>query len=128
MNVVAWRTRRHERFTLPEPDLALDEIAAAADPASGRMTLRFHPSSDRPASLEALREARRALIREEWTRGLEEGEPPLAEAVFSRSSVSWEIPIGEQARCREKIAALVRRANRLLARLPHWAASSSPNR
>lgn len=127
MNTLAWRTRRHERFMVPEPPLGLDEVAAATDMASGRMTLRFRPTTGRPEKLEALREARRAMIREEWTRGLEEGEPALAEAVFSSSLVSWEIPIGEQARCREKILALVRRANRLLERLPGWAASASPS-
>jgi hypothetical protein len=127
MNVVAWRTRRHERFIVPEAPFGLDEVAPATDPASGRMTLCFRPTSGRPEKLEALREARRAMIREEWTRGLEEGEPALAEAVFSSSLVFWEIPIGEQTRCREKMVALARRANRLLERLPRWAASSSPN-
>jgi len=115
MNLAAWRTRRHERHVVPETALGLDEIVPTSDDVLGRMTLHFRPTSGRPQKLEALREARRAMIREEWTRGLEEGEPPLAEAVFTPAVVLWEIPIGEQARCREKILALVRRANRLLA-------------
>lgn len=114
MNVVAWRTRRHTRYVVPEVAIGLEEILPAAQGAPGWMTLRFRPNTVRPDKLEALRDARRAMMREEWTRGLEEGEPPLAEAVFSPSGVSWEVPIGEQARCRDKIAALVRRANRLL--------------
>ncbi len=115
MNLAAWRTRRHERHVVPEAALGLEEIVPTSDGVLGRMTLYFRPTSGRPQKLEALREARRAMIREEWTRGLEEGEPPLAEAVFTPAVVLWEIPIGEQARCREKIVALVRRANRLLA-------------
>jgi len=115
MNVAAWRTRRHERYVVPEAPLGLEEIGSGPDRPSGRMTLQFRPTSGRPEKLEALREARRAMIREEWTRGLEDGEPSLAEAVFSPSAVLWEVPIGEQARCREKIGAVVRRANRLLA-------------
>ena len=64
--------------------------------------------------LDALREARRATIREEWTRGALDGDPPLADAYFTASQVVWEIPIAEEPRCREKLSELVRRANDLL--------------
>ena len=55
------------------------------------------------------------MIREEWTRGVVEGEPSLSEARFSASQVSWEVPIAEAPRCRQKLAILVRRANLLIA-------------
>ena len=42
------------------------------------------------------------------------GEPAFAEAEFSPYGVHWEIAIGEQAACREKIRTLVARANRRL--------------
>ena len=127
MSLVPWRRRQHERYVLPRVALGLEELLPTAAAASGRMTLRFRPTSGRPEKLEALRDARRAMIREEWTRGLDEGEAPLAEAAFSPSGVFWEIPVGEQARCREKIAVLVRRANRLLAPPPLRTSSTSAN-
>ncbi len=62
------------------------------------------------------------MIREEWTRGLEDGEPSIAGAKFSASGVLWEVSPGDLARCREKVALLMRRANasdRLFARKEH---------
>ena len=50
-----------------------------------------------PDSLEALRYARRSMLREEWTRGIEEGEPSLEEAIFSAFEVVWSVP-GRRAR------------------------------
>ena len=84
--------------------------------------LRFRLSAD-PDSLEALRYARRSMLREEWTRGIEEGEPSLEEAIFSAFEVVWSVPADEQERCREKLAELVDRANRTLAELAERGAS-----
>src|SRR5262249_2687464 len=77
-------------------------------------TLRFRLSAEAD-SLEALRYARRSMLREEWTRGTEEGEPSLEEAIFSASEVVWTVPADERDRCRAKLAELVERANRALA-------------
>jgi hypothetical protein len=68
-------------------------------------------------SLEALRYARRAMLREEWTRGVEAGEPSLEDAVFSAFEVVWSVPAGEQQASREKLFELVERANRAVAEL-----------
>ena len=79
-------------------------------------TLRFRLSADGD-SLDALRYARRSMLREEWTRGIEEGEPSLEEAVFSAFEIVWSVPSDERERCRKKLEELVDRANRTLAEL-----------
>ena len=84
---------------------------ALADPA---VTLRFRLVSADDRSLEALRYARRAMLREEWTRGVEEGEPSLEEAVFSAFDVVWSVPASRRRSCRAKLEELVARANRAL--------------
>lgn len=91
-----------------------DSVAAQLSGAT--RTLRFRLSSDAD-SLEALRYARRSMLREEWTRGIDEGEPSLEEAIFSAFEVVWSVPAGEGERCRAKLAELVDRANRALADL-----------
>ncbi len=94
--------------------ISLAEVAAPSNgtcPDSGTTTLWFRLLTRDPKRLDAVRAARRAMIREELTGGLEPGEPSLAEAAFSPSGVLWEVPIGELARCREKLAQLMRRAN-----------------
>ena len=85
----------------------------STDAGPGRVTLRFRLSPGGADSVDAVREARRGMIREEWTLGLQPGEASLAEAAFSPSWIFWEIPIREQARCREKLSRLVERANRI---------------
>jgi hypothetical protein len=79
-------------------------------------TLRFRLVAEAD-SLEALRYARRSMLREEWTRGTEEGEPSLEEAIFSAVEVVWTVPVDERDRCRAKLAELVERANRALTEL-----------
>ena len=117
MNVVAWHARQHgPRFTATAP-VRLTEITAPADRRpgpDGKTTLAFRLAAYRPEQLEALRDARRSMIREEATRGLEEGEPSLAEAVFSATGIFWEVPLAEQSRCRGKLDDLLRRANGLI--------------
>jgi acyl-CoA reductase-like NAD-dependent aldehyde dehydrogenase len=84
--------------------------------AGSMCTLRFRLIADAD-SLEALRYARRSMLREEWTRGTEDGEPSLEEAIFSAFEVVWTVPADERERCRAKLAELVERANRALAEL-----------
>ena len=80
----------------------------------GTITLRFLVSADDPGSLEALRNARRSLLREELTRGRDVDEPSLEDAVFSASEILWEVPPGQRPWCLEKLEELRRRANLLL--------------
>ncbi|HEY4228770.1 MAG TPA: hypothetical protein VGO79_01295 [Thermoanaerobaculia bacterium] len=79
-------------------------------------TLRFRLIAEAD-SLEALRYARRSMLREEWTRGTEDGEPSLEEAIFSAFEVVWTVSSDERERCRAKLAELVERANRALTEL-----------
>ncbi len=107
------------------PRIAFTEIAS--DPVSfpsgssaprldaATATLRFRLASSDDRSLEALRYARRAMLREEWTRGVAEGEPSLDEAVFSAFDVVWSVSASERPRCRAILEDLVARANRALA-------------
>ncbi len=88
-------------------------IAPRLDAAA--VTLRFRLASSDDRSLEALRYARRAMLREEWTRGVAEGEPSLEEAVFSAFDVVWSVPVSARPRCRAILEELVARANRALA-------------
>ena len=78
------------------------------------VTLRFLLSADDDNSLEALREARRALLREEWTRGRDSDEPSLEEAVFSATEILWVVLPSQLEWCRKKLEELRLRANRLL--------------
>ena len=114
MNMQAWQTRRRGREVGPRSPVGLVEVVTPAEEGlrpSEEMTLRFRLSSKDSRALEAIREARRGMIREEWTRGLADGEPSLADALFSLAGVLWEVPPGDLAQCREKLARLLRRAN-----------------
>lgn len=93
-----------------------DGLALRFDPTR-RVTLRFRLQYDSEEDLEALRYARRTMIREERTRGLEWEEPSIEDAIFTSSDVSWSALASQAAWCREKVAALVERANRARADL-----------
>jgi len=82
--------------------------------AAGAVTLRFGISASDGRSLEALRYARRAMLREEWTLGGEADAPSLGDAVFSATEVVWSVAIGQRAPCEARIAELSARANRAL--------------
>lgn len=105
-------------------EMASLELSAASGDAtapvlSGAMvTLRFRLVSADDRSLEALRYARRAMLREEWTRGVEEGEPSLEDAVFSAYDVAWSVPVSHRNVCRAKLEELIARANRALTENP----------
>ncbi len=98
------------------------ESASPADPRDGlalrfdptrRIILRFRLSFESAGDVEALRYARRVMIREERTRGLEWEEPSIEEAIFSVNDVSWPVLASQAAWCREKMAELVERALRV---------------
>ena len=91
---------------------ARDGLALRFD-STRRTTLRFHLQVDSDEDLEALRYARRILIREERTRGLEWEEPSIEEAVFTVTDVSWSVLAAQAAWCRQKVDDLVARANRI---------------
>jgi hypothetical protein len=99
-----------------DPRLAAE---APFDVDSETVTLRFLFSTEDPVSVDALRKARRALIREEETRGRDVDEPSLAEAVFSRSEIFWEVTPDQRPWCLQKLEELCRRANLLLSEVEH---------
>ena len=80
---------------------------------SGSVNLRFRFGPRHPDQLQALREARRSMLREESTLGAIEGEPRLFDATFAPFEISWRVPVGAEVRCRERLTRLVWRANRL---------------
>ena len=86
-------------------------LALRFDPTR-RINLRFRISFESPEDVEALRYARRVMIREERTRGLEWEEPSIEDAVFSVNDVSWPALASQAAWCREKIVELVERSLR----------------
>jgi hypothetical protein len=115
-------------IALSEVEDARASIAWSGESTATRLkpamcTLRFRLASTDADSLEALRYARRSMLREEWTRGIEEGEPSLEDAVFSVFEVVWSVPEHELARSRQKVSELVERANRALEELAGHRAS-----
>ena len=117
MQVAVWNARRRVPSFVAAAPVRVAEITAPADRRpgpDGTTTLAYRLAANGSEQLEALRDARRAMIREEATRGLDEGEPSLAEAAFSATAIFWEVAFGELARCRGKLDDLVRRANGLI--------------
>ncbi len=93
--------------------IGFSTAATAPNLEEARVTLRCHLLSTDAPSLEALRYARRAMLREEWTLGPEEDEPSLESAVFSAFEVTWPMRASQSGRGRAKLAELVDRANRV---------------
>lgn len=98
-----------------ERDLG-DTLALRFD-ASRRLMLRFELSLEGNDNLEALRYARRSMIREERTRGLEWDEPSMEDPTFSGNEIRWFVLASQAAWCRQKVAELIERANRAAAAL-----------
>ena len=106
--------------------IALSEIEETADPIEissaataprldvTTITMRCRLLATDDAALEALRFARRAMLREEGTLGVGEGEPSLEAAVFSAFDVAWSVPSSQREWSRSKLQELVDRANRVL--------------
>ena len=100
----------------PSAAAAFGSAVLQPDP-SARTTIRLAITAPGPMGLEALRHARRSMLREEWTIGREPDEPSLESAVFSATEVSWTVPWIQRERCRERLQALETRANRALREL-----------
>jgi hypothetical protein len=90
------------------------ETAALRFDSSRRVTLRFALSFADEKELEALRYARRCMIREERTRGLEWDEPSMEDPTFVGSEIRWFALVSQAAWCRTKIDELIARANRAI--------------
>jgi hypothetical protein len=89
--------------------------SSALVPSHGHaITLRFRITANDADSLEALRHARRSLLREEWTLGRDPDEPSLEDAVFSTTEIFWTVPPGQREWCLRKLDELVARAQRAL--------------
>ncbi len=92
--------------------------AVPLDPPNGStLTLRFLLSAEGQEELEALRNARRSLLREEWTRGRDSDEPSLEDAVFSPTEILWVVRPNQRPLCLQKLEELRRRANLLLSEM-----------
>jgi hypothetical protein len=97
---------------------ARSEGSAALAPSSeDSLTLRFAISTPDALALEALRHARRSILREEWTLGRDPGEPSLESAVFTPTEVVWNVPLALRGRCEQTLQHLESRANRTLREL-----------
>lgn len=95
------------------------EGSNALAPSDGEtVTLRFRITATDDEALEALRHARRSLLREEWTLGLDPDEPSLEEAVFSVADVVWTVRTSQREACLRKLGELTARAQRTLAEQP----------
>ncbi len=80
---------------------------------NGLLMLRFRIHAGESA-LEALRHARRSMLREEWTLGRREGEPSLEDAVFTNDTIVWPVWPEQRDICLEKLAQLEARVVRTL--------------
>jgi hypothetical protein len=86
-------------------------------PDGATLTLRFLLSAKGEVELEALRNARRSLLREEWTRGRDSDKPSLEDAVFSPTEILWVVRRDQRPLCLQKLEELRRRANLLLSEM-----------
>jgi hypothetical protein len=93
-----------------------DQIALRLDPTR-RCMLRFELQLAHADDMEALRYARRAMIREERTRGLEWDEPSMEDPTFTGREIRWLALVSQASWCRQKVADLFERANRARAAL-----------
>lgn len=93
-----------------------DQIALRLDPTR-RCMLRFEIRLSQGDDVEALRYARRAMIREERSRGLEWDEPSMEDPTFAGREIRWFALVSQASWCRQKIADLFERANRARAAL-----------
>jgi len=80
-------------------------------------TLRFRLVGTDGEGLEALRHARRSLLREERILGRDAGEPSLEDALFSTAEIVWVVRPGERESCLAKLTELLARANRVLSEI-----------
>ena len=76
--------------------------------------LKFALDVPDPDAMEALRYARRSMIREERTRGLEWDEPSIEHPTISGREIRWFVLASQVMWSRKKLVDLVERANRSL--------------
>ena len=76
--------------------------------------LRFALDVPGDDAFEALRYARRSMIREERNRGLDWDEPSIEDPTLSGTEIRWFVLASQAAWCRRKLAELVERGNRAL--------------
>lgn len=88
------------------------EATALRIDLSRRITLRFDLKLASLGDLEAIRYARRAMIREERTRGIEWDEPSMEDPNLNATEIRWFVLTSQVAWCRQKVDELVDRANR----------------
>ena len=84
---------------------------------SRRVMLKFQVLLEGEDEMEALRYARRAMIREERTRGLEWDEPSMEDPTLAGSEIRWFCLASQAAWCRQKMSELIERANRAAAEI-----------
>jgi hypothetical protein len=107
-NLIAFR----ETADIPASRGGVRDAADLRLDPSRRVMLRFQVSLEGEDEMEALRYARRAMIREERTRGLEWDEPSMEDPTLSGTEVRWFVLAAQAAWCREKMSELIDRANR----------------
>ncbi len=93
-------------------DGALGDALALRFDSSRRVTLRFELDVQDSESLDALRYARRSMIREERARGLDWDEPSMEDPTFTGTELRWFALASQAAWCRQKVHELIERANR----------------
>jgi hypothetical protein len=88
-----------------------EQVAFRFDPTR-LCLLRFELELSHPDDAEALRYARRAMIREERTRGLEWDEPSMEDSTFTTKEIGWPVLLSQASWCRLKVEEMTERANR----------------
>lgn len=92
---------------------ARDGTELRLDP-SRRVMLRFQIALESDDEMEALRYARRSMIRDERTRGLDWDEPSMEDLTVMGAEIRWFCLATQAAWCRQKMTELADRANRAI--------------
>jgi hypothetical protein len=103
-----------ERIVNGGREAAMSGPAALGLDAQPPVMLEFAFAVTDGRAIEAIRHARRDMLREEWTRGREPDESSLEAAVFSPGGVVWVVAGEQRERCLQKMNELVARAGRAL--------------
>jgi hypothetical protein len=120
--------RLHESSEVSDPGVGMRDATELRLDPSRRVMLRFQVLLDGEDAMEALRYARRAMIREERTRGLEWDEPSMEDPTLAGSEIRWFCLASQAAWCRQKMAELIERANRAAEEIKNGGASGSSDR
>lgn len=118
--------RFRETSEAPEPRGGPRDSAELRLDPSRRVMLRFQIDLEGEDETEALRYARRAMIREERTRGLEWDEPSMEDPTLADFEIRWFCLASQAAWCRQKLAELVERANRAVEEIRRTGADRYP--